>query len=51
MSVWFADRCHDDLPAVKFVKRFDEPTLLAWFRNSCKPTAEAEADVQSFLRI
>jgi uncharacterized protein (TIGR02996 family) len=40
MSVWFAYRCHYDLPATRFVKRFDEATILEWFRNHCKPIAD-----------
>jgi hypothetical protein len=54
MSVWFVHRCHHGLPATRFVKRFDEPTLLDWFRNHCKPIAdadEAEAYVQRLLGI
>jgi uncharacterized protein (TIGR02996 family) len=54
MSVWFCYRCHYDLPATRFVKRFDEPTLLEWFRNHCKPIADggqAEAYVQRLLGI
>ncbi len=42
MSVWFAYRCHYALPAARFVKCFDEPTLLEWFRNHCKPIADVE---------
>ncbi len=39
MSVWFAYRSHYDLPATKFVKRFEEASLLEWFRSHCKPIA------------
>jgi uncharacterized protein (TIGR02996 family) len=52
MSVWFAYRCCYDLPATRFVKRFEEATLLEWFCNHCKPIAydeEAEAYVQNLF--
>jgi uncharacterized protein (TIGR02996 family) len=54
MSVWFAYRCHYDLPATRFVKRFDEATILEWFRNHCKPIAdnkEATAYAMTLLGI
>src|SRR5262245_45662921 len=42
MTVWFTHRSHYDLPATKFVKRFDEPNLLAWFRKHCPPIPDFE---------
>ncbi len=54
MSVWFVYRCHYDLPATKFVKCFEEPTILEWFRTYCKPIPdrdEAEGYVQAMLGI
>jgi uncharacterized protein (TIGR02996 family) len=54
MTVWFAYRCHYDLPATRFVKRFEEATILEWFRKHCKPIADdddAEAYVQKLLGI
>jgi uncharacterized protein (TIGR02996 family) len=54
MPVWFVYRCHYDLPAAKYVKRFEAPTLLDWFRASCKPIAndqEAHAWVKDLLGI
>jgi uncharacterized protein (TIGR02996 family) len=54
MTVWFAYRCHYDLPATRFVKRFKEPTLVEWFRNHCKPSTDyddAERHVQELLGI
>jgi uncharacterized protein (TIGR02996 family) len=54
MSVWFAYRCHYDLPATHFVKRFEEATILEWFCNHCKPIADAddaEAHMQKMLGI
>jgi uncharacterized protein (TIGR02996 family) len=42
MSVWFSYRCHYDLPAARFVKRFEEGTILEWFRKYCRPIADAD---------
>jgi hypothetical protein len=52
MSVWFAYRCHYDLPGTLFVKRFDETSLPEWFRNHCPPIADddkAHAHVRRLL--
>ena len=40
------------LPAARFVKRFEEGTLLEWFREHCKPIAgsdEAEAHAKQLF--
>jgi uncharacterized protein (TIGR02996 family) len=42
MTVWFAYRCHYDLPATKHFKRFDDATLLDWFRDHWRPIADRE---------
>ncbi len=42
MSVWFAYRCHYDLPSTRHVKRFDDATLLDWFRNHWRPIADED---------
>jgi uncharacterized protein (TIGR02996 family) len=36
VSVFFVYRCHYDLPATKYLKRFEDATLLDWFRNHWK---------------
>jgi uncharacterized protein (TIGR02996 family) len=42
MTVWFAYRCHYDLPATKHVKRFEDATLLDWFGRHWRPIADGE---------
>jgi uncharacterized protein (TIGR02996 family) len=42
MTVWFCHRSHYDLPATRFVKSFDDPNLLEWFRKHCPPIPDAE---------
>ncbi len=49
MSVWFAYRSFYDLPATKYVKRFEEATFLEWFRNHCKPIAD-ETEASEYAR-
>lgn len=43
MTVWFAYRCHYDLPATRFVWRFEEATLLEWFCKHCQAIADDDA--------
>src|SRR5262245_17260568 len=62
MSVYFVYRSHYEGPSAKHVKRFDDATVLDWFRNHWQPIADEDAayaharrllgcDVYSFGRL
>jgi uncharacterized protein (TIGR02996 family) len=47
MAVYFAYRCHYAGPTEKYLKRFDEDTILDWFRNRWESLADTEHAVAS----
>jgi hypothetical protein len=47
MSVYFAYRCHYNQPNCKFVRRFDAPSILDWFRANW----EGEADYSAASKL
>jgi uncharacterized protein (TIGR02996 family) len=40
MAVYFVYRSHDDSPDTRYLKKFDDATLLDWFRKRWEPIAD-----------
>jgi uncharacterized protein (TIGR02996 family) len=50
MAVYFVYRCHYMGPTEKHLKRFDDATVLEWFRNRWKRLADAD-DAVAYARV